>query len=185
MAPLSIKKDDLPLVFSLMLGFILWGLQHIVEEVLKTPIIEYSIKTEGAAPRKVATFTFTNLSRERKYDDFKILFLGSLQDANIINGVYIPANSFIDQDFEAPYSVDSSTQSAFFEIKKLQPRASFKIQLLLRRDSVPSFRYTSDSTLIIKEHDCETYIAKNEEEIILILIGVFVVALGLFIILKK
>ncbi|SEN85134.1 hypothetical protein SAMN05192574_104352 [Mucilaginibacter gossypiicola] len=179
MSVLNLKEDNLPLVFALMLGFIIWGLEHIVEESLKTPVIEYSVSKKIKKDTVQLIYEFSNLSREKKYSNLKILYLLD-QNQRIYTGSYVPDRLAVEDQNDVPFYIDTTHNEGVFNIKTVQPLASFKIILNIRNDTLPEIRYATEETIILKEYSLDVFLVKNEFIVIFVLIIIFIVSLTFY-----
>jgi len=176
MSIFNLKEDNLPLVFALMLGFIIWGLEHIVEESLKTPVIEYSVSKKIKKDTVQLIYEFSNLSRDKKYNNLKILYLLD-RDQRIYTGSYVPDKLAMEDQNDVPFYIDTTQNEGVFNISTIQPLASFKIILNIRNDVLPEIRYSTGETIILKEYSFDVFLVKNEFTVIIILIAIFIVSL--------
>jgi hypothetical protein len=180
-------NDKLPWFFSLILAVIGWTITHIVDRVNETPALEYKISNEISSNFNNVEIEITNITRSTAFQNIIIV----LQDVGDIRNYCGYEAKKIDEEFcpkitpvqpaedgkEAP-SVDE--RSVSFNIPRIMPGSVYRIKSPYVKTETPKIRISSNiSTIKMTSRNIETVFAKNEIDILLILLSSWIIILSL------
>jgi hypothetical protein len=172
--------EKFPYLLTLLVGLIGWGLTHIVDRLIGSPIIEYSISKDQNQDTLQLAYEIHNINRSKKFNDVDFLLRTD-----------VPTNKFIQAHYRInpPMKIDETNDkfyydSSFYEarIKQFQPDFCFKIIIKKLGKEVTPLRISSASPVKLTESCWETYLLKNEFHLIFFLILLWLLMLMIYIV---
>lgn len=135
--------QEAPWITTLALGCAGWFLTHAVDRVMNSPTLEYQLATDQAATGGTVRLQLTNLTRDRAFDEVRVVLIGSDEDR--FDRPSIRAVQPAD-DGSSPPQIAGNTVT--FTIARMQPGSVYRLAIDHRTAAVPALRITSDASVI-------------------------------------
>lgn len=168
-----IKIKKFPYLVTILFLSIGWGLTHIVDRILQSPIIEYKLTVkECSKDWKILSYLITNISRDKSFQGLKFSLV--LEDSKKGRFLSIIGPKLYPPIWESKSGEKPHLEPEYveFDVKELQPNSKVGVEIKLSGDYYPDLRFSSENqTIILLKANCETFLVKNEFYIILGLIG--------------
>jgi len=153
--------DKTPFIFTILVGLISWNLIYIVDELVKSPIIEYKVHSRSVRDTIFSKYHFTNISRDINFS-ISLQFLDTTSNPqNFIYNLY--------SDFLPPMKLSSVEDSIahtkknwILNVSEFQPGCEFEIDLVIIGTNEIPVRMTSKSPLKLMRGSFFTWVLKNE-----------------------
>lgn len=143
-----------------------WLITYYVERVTKTPTVEYVISERAEGPWLRAEYRLTNVNRATAFGPMTVSFIAA-PSSPIAKKMQVrprePAS-------EGRNKVTTMRYSAKFVLPRLMPGASMKFVLRVRGTQRPHLYLESDETIRFTGRSLDTWLARNETEVVLALI---------------
>jgi hypothetical protein len=175
-----LKRENFPYLLTIMFAVVAWGITHIVDSLLKAPILEYNVAKQARGKNTTFEYSFTNISRTKQFQDLEISFVLSsneglefLQDSCKIK--WIPPLKHGE-----PAVKEKDTFK--FTIPQFHPNCRIKVVMTVSGKGEPTLHYKSNKpeSVLLEKGSIYTFIAKNERGIIIILIGILILLMIIY-----
>ncbi|HSZ84605.1 MAG TPA: hypothetical protein VK787_01170 [Puia sp.] len=180
MSLLKLKKDDLPYVIVVIAGLLTWSLQHAVDRLLETPVVEYSIQQKSiSGDSTFTTIRFSNITTNKRFDSLHLL----IQPLTLFSQpTFISGNKMAISNSNPTLNFDHENGTISLMILGFQPEQNFELRYYTLKKEYPSIRYSiKDSVLYLSPPGLSTFLINNENLIILSLIILSSITLIIFI----
>jgi hypothetical protein len=175
MPPANIlSREKVPYLLTIIFAVAAWGATHIVDGLLKSPLIEYSIFQYYDGKKTRLEYTLTNVSRSKSFKNLTLEFL-------------LPANGqseFIENscavEHFAPLSVADEPilhKDTFqYTIGQFHPNGKMRIILEITGKQQPTLHHSSKNgqPVLLSRASKYTWLARNEQTVIFWMTIVFI-----------
>lgn len=173
--------SESPFILGLLLAFIAWGVTHIIDRTLESPILEYSVssksqkteelikceseKMEQVVAPHVSYYTIRNLSRDSLFTNVSLaLRIPSDSKAKFI-GIRIKASA---PAIAGSHSGECGTDYVSFKTITFHPRWKFVLVVATSEKVTPHvYLSKSDKAILLQKGNIETFLIRNETEFII------------------
>jgi len=177
-----LKSENMPFFITAIIAILGWSLTHIVDRLIKSPIIEYKIieRIEGKQIKSV--YQFTNITRDRL---FKNIEFQLLLDNPSTGNFFIEDECFL--QIPPPLNIKGKEKKGLsyfnFRVDALHPNCSIRAVVKISGDNKPTVHFITyenkdnkTQPIMLVSNSFDTYLIKNELELIkyLILIWLFI-----------
>lgn len=171
------RTESITILLSSILAVEGWLLTHMADRISESPLLEYRVNDEVTPGGHRLTLQFQNLNRTIAYKNLKVIITapryGRITHTEVIP--VIPASEGDEAPTEAEFS-------SYFIIPSLMPSSIVRAKVDYTGPQ-PLFRISSvDQPILAVAPSAETFIARNEVLILLLLIPV-TLALGMGVVL--
>jgi hypothetical protein len=163
-------SEKTPYVVTVVVAILGWLVTHFSDRVLDSPTIEYSIDVAPTNNDNVVEVSISNVTRDVAFKDLTILL--SPADGSILSGFRVVP-------VEPAYEGDNPPGTeGVFTFPVIQPGWTYRVSAHFTGPTRPSLRLkNAASTIYATEPSIETFIARYETRILLVLSGIWTVIL--------
>ena len=183
--------EKIPYLLTMLFALIGWTLTHIADRLLQSPIIEYRVEEQQDNNDRTVSLTLTNISKDKLFKDVQFDWL--IQDIN--KGKFIRDSSYLTEFPPMTLQTTEETEEDHvrFTIKEFHP--SWKLQLTSKvlGSALPTLHFSTMSNIQEKnptvepifliDASFETFLVKNELEILFYLLLLWFLLIMAYIIL--
>jgi len=183
-----LSLEHAPFLLTALFGVLGWTVSHLVDDVTKAPVIEYSplsdvvldsdhlpvyCKPPGAKKAvSIQGYRITNISRDRFFVNLSFLVLPQERTQEFVGVRLVP---------EPPAYLDSNLaqesclpKAAKFILPKLLPGWEYRLLIWVPQPMTTSLYFTADAQPVrLLQSSFETYMARHEASILLWLTGLW------------
>ncbi len=186
-----LSQKEVPYFLTVLIALLGYTVQTASSEIMSRHMIEYSYSNRAYKDQKAVRFFISNLSNDKHYRNLRLSVLANGNDMKFQMGILLAKEPFSQSETR----IDESNERDFFhnainfKINNLLPGAKFQLIVLyegkigdnrpvlnLLNDSADptGFSVESDAPLL-SESNLETYVAKNNLSIMLLLVLVWII----------
>jgi hypothetical protein len=177
------QLDKIPYLLTILIALSGWTLNHLVDRLLLSPIIEYSEHTD-TCPKQVS-YTFRNLSRDKVFSDLTLHFL--IREKR--EGEFVTDQCKV-LNIPPSYRRDEpvKTKDSFsIGLPEFHPGWLIIIQLTLSENVKPTLHFSTVKDgnqeiepVLLMEAGLETFLVKNEFQIMILLLGLWIILIIIY-----
>ena len=174
-------SDSTPLFITLAVGVLGWTLAHIVDRVESSRAVTYSIEHTSSGASSSIAITIKNIAEDKTFSDFTVVLAapqgGSFTDAGILP---------VEPAFEGDEPWRLSGRTAQFTIPAIHPGWEFHIVGHYTGTGKAAVHFVAGNrgTIRAVKPSFETFLAESEPEILYALVGMWLMVLVAYFVLR-
>ncbi|HTJ11386.1 MAG TPA: hypothetical protein VL547_05160 [Dinghuibacter sp.] len=177
---LSLEK--VPYLLTILFAMAGWGATHIADQLMSSPIVEYDATTSRRGDTTEVKYVVTNITEKQRFDNLSFLLVAPRQDTFYSGAVVLPPPIVMD-NVTAPSEVNPLYFRA--SLSQLEPGASIELILLKKKGDPIALRLASSSIVRLEPSSWDTFVIKNESDIIYGLVIAWIALIIVYFILLK
>ncbi len=167
-------SEKAPFIVTLIIAGMAWTLSHIVDQLLATPMLLYSIQVLDAGGKKSVYLTLKNITRDKTYRDVRVIITAAPGDTLTDRAVIS-----VQPAWEGDQSGVREGRTFDYTFPEIQPNWQFEITASYQTLGRPSLRISaSNGTIDAVTPSLETFLVENEISLFAGLLIIWIIVLA-------
>jgi len=151
-------SEKAPYIVTLVVAGMAWTLSHIVDPLLATPMLMYSIQVLNDGGKKSIYLTLKNITRDKTFHDVRVIITAAPGDT-LANRAVIP----VQPAWEGDQPGVREGRTFDFTFPEIQPNGQFEMTASYRTETRPSLRISEPKgTVDPITPSVETFLVEHE-----------------------